>query len=134
LTLFVSLYGGLVITLRLITPFLMKIILKMKEKLKNPNNNSGNRDLSLTFVQSMKRLNLFKMANQRAETDIEQQRLITRLYLTLLIGKFPSNEFKITAVLIFFVIYRFNYNFTFIQYTQERNSHSNSAISVISDL
>jgi len=39
------------------------------------------------FMQWMKRLNLYKMTNQRTEVDIQHQRATTRLYLTLLISK-----------------------------------------------
>ena len=39
------------------------------------------------FIQWMKRLNLYKMTNQRTEVDIKHQRATTRLYLTLLISK-----------------------------------------------
>ncbi len=38
------------------------------------------------FCQSVKRLNLFKVTNERTENDIKQQKIITRVFLILLTG------------------------------------------------
>jgi len=38
------------------------------------------------FSQWMKRLNLFKVNNERTENDIKQQKIFTRVYLILLTG------------------------------------------------
>lgn len=38
--------------------------------------------------QSLKRLNLFKVANQRTQNDIKQQKITTYVYLILLTGMF----------------------------------------------
>ncbi len=38
------------------------------------------------YVQWMKQLNLFKVANERTEDNIKRQKIITRVYLILLIG------------------------------------------------
>lgn len=56
-----------------------------------------------TFVRSMKQLNLFKMANQRTEVDIKQQKLTTRVYLTLLIG-IEEIHFNCMNMFLFFYL------------------------------
>ena len=42
------------------------------------------------FGQSLKQLNLFKVANERTENDIKQQKIISRVYLILLTGMIIS--------------------------------------------
>jgi len=74
------LYSDLIIILRLMTPVLMKILLKWKQR------------FNFAFVEWIKKLNLFKFANERTENDIEQQRTITRVYLLLLSSKITSKE------------------------------------------
>ncbi|CAF0999681.1 unnamed protein product [Adineta steineri] len=85
ITLFISLYGGLIIILRLIASFLINFIFKC-----HPRNRIINlRPLQIhihSFVKSMKRLNLFKNVDERMENSIKQQKLITRVYLVLLTG------------------------------------------------
>ena len=43
--------------------------------------------IHVRFVRWMKHLNLFKKIDDRSEDSIKQQRIITRVYLVLLIGK-----------------------------------------------
>jgi len=74
------LYSDLIIILRLMTPVLMKILLKWKQR------------FNFAFVEWIKKLNLFKFANERTENDIKQQRTITRVYLLLLSSKITSKE------------------------------------------
>lgn len=73
-------YSDLIIILRLMTPVLMKILLKWKQR------------FNFAFVEWIKKLNLFKFANERTENDIKQQRTITRVYLLLLSSKITSKE------------------------------------------
>lgn len=82
IALFVSLYGGLIITLRFIAPFLVNILLKLKYHSNNTNNDSN----ISNFFQWLKRLNLFRVANERTENDIREQKMVTRVYLILLIS------------------------------------------------
>jgi hypothetical protein len=42
------------------------------------------------YVQWIKQLNLFKMANKRTENNTKQQKIITRIYLILVIGMIIS--------------------------------------------
>jgi len=85
INLFISLYGGLIIILRMISPFLIKILFKI---------NRFSLFILLTnsktylqrSIQSIKCLNLFKLANQRTENEIRQQRWVTRVYLILLMS------------------------------------------------
>lgn len=42
---------------------------------------------TLKLIQSLKQLNLFKNVHHQTENDIKQQRIITRVYLTLLTSK-----------------------------------------------
>ncbi len=45
------------------------------------------------FGRSVKRLNLFKVTNQRTEKDIKQQKISTRVYLALLTGMFTFSAY-----------------------------------------
>lgn len=75
-----SLYGGLIIILRLVTPFFIDLLLKFKEQSIFTNSSRQK------FMEWICKLNLFKKVNERTENDIKQQRIITRIYLTLLSG------------------------------------------------
>ncbi|CAF1343607.1 unnamed protein product [Adineta ricciae] len=85
LTLFISLYGGLIIILRLMAPLLMSTFMELKYCFKS-------RNIALVFRQihpsksfkSIKQLNLFRRIHQQTESDIKQQKITTHLYLTLL--------------------------------------------------
>ncbi|CAF3662865.1 unnamed protein product [Adineta steineri] len=81
------LYGGLTIILRLIAPFLINIWLKCH--LRNRNVFHVPNMIHIRKLgQYLKRLNLFKKSDQRAENNIKQQRISTRVYLILLFGSF----------------------------------------------
>ena len=41
----------------------------------------------MKFIPTMKRLNLFKDINERTDDATQQQRITTRVYLVLLLGK-----------------------------------------------
>ena len=71
-SLFISLYGGLIIILRLISPVLIKIVFKFKSQ-------SRNRD----FIRWLKQVNLFKNVQKRTEQDIKQQKITSYIYLIL---------------------------------------------------
>ena len=81
ITLFISLYGGLIMILRLISPFLINIFMKIKDR-----NNHCNIICLPKFVQWIKKLNLFKQITKREENNIKQQKISTRVYLILLIS------------------------------------------------
>ncbi|CAF1371606.1 unnamed protein product [Adineta ricciae] len=87
-TLFISLYGGLVIILRLISSFSIDLIFKWKlcAKMRNENSSIEQRSIKLKFLQTVKRLNLFKDINDRTEQSIKHQKMVTCVYLILLIG------------------------------------------------
>ncbi|CAF1350011.1 unnamed protein product, partial [Adineta ricciae] len=80
ITLFISLYGGLIIILRLVASYFIDIFFKFQKYSNHRNTN--------TFepIQSLKHLNLFKNIHDRTEISIKQQRIITRVYLILLSG------------------------------------------------
>ncbi|CAF4110386.1 unnamed protein product, partial [Adineta steineri] len=86
ITLFISLYGGLIIILRLIASWSIDILSKIKCCSRERNENSDQNGKILKFIESMKRLNLFKNVNDRTETGIKQQKTITCVYLILLTG------------------------------------------------
>ena len=84
ITLFISLYGGLILMLRSISSFLINILSKLKCR-------STNRISLLALlaswkiglqkcIQWMKQLNLFKVATLRTKKDIKQQKLTTHVY------------------------------------------------------
>ncbi|CAF1477595.1 unnamed protein product [Adineta ricciae] len=82
ITLFVSLYGGLVLIFRFIASFSIKILFKLKYHTQV----SETRNHASQFVRWMKRLNLFKKLDDRSDESVKQQRLMTRVYLALLMG------------------------------------------------
>ncbi|CAF1497941.1 unnamed protein product, partial [Adineta steineri] len=86
ITLFISLYGGLIIILRLIASWSIDILSKIKCCSRKRNPNSDENGKILKFIESVKRLNLFKNVNDRTETGIKQQKIITCVYLILLTG------------------------------------------------
>ncbi|UJR12721.1 hypothetical protein I4U23_016895 [Adineta vaga] len=87
ITLFISLYGGLTIILRLISSFFIKILFKFKNHQNNQTNNF-NSQITKVFElkKSIEQLNLFKNILQRTEDSIKRQKIITRVYLILLFG------------------------------------------------
>jgi hypothetical protein len=104
LTLFISLYGGLIIILRLTALFLVRVFLRCRST--NAANPYGKYPISIVFREMLtmydvlgswsarinkfgqffKHLNLFKMADRRTQNDIKQQRVFTRVYLISLFG------------------------------------------------
>ena len=84
LTLFISLYGGLTIMLRLIASYSLSIVFNLKTR-------SGHQHQKLlTTVKSIKKFNLFKNIHDRTQDGVRQQQIITRIYFILLFGKsFP---------------------------------------------
>ncbi|CAF1057532.1 unnamed protein product [Adineta ricciae] len=87
ITIFISLYGGLIIVLRLIVSFSVDTITKWKCWSKNRNDNpTEQRAKKWKLIETMRQLNLFKDINDRTELGIRQQKIVTRVYLTLLFG------------------------------------------------
>ncbi|CAF4024878.1 unnamed protein product [Adineta steineri] len=86
ITLFISLYGGLIIILRLIASWSIDVLSKIKCCSKETNENSDENGKILKFIESIKRLNLYKNVNDRTENSIKQQKTITCVYLILLTG------------------------------------------------
>ena len=83
-TLFISLYGGLTIILRLIASYSLDIIFHLKK----PANQR--RKTLLTTAKWIKKLNLFKDIHDRTDDGIKRQQMVTRVYSILLFGKcFP---------------------------------------------
>ncbi|CAF1468909.1 unnamed protein product [Adineta ricciae] len=86
-TLLISLYGGLVLIFRLASSFFIDIVFKFKQQsLRRGRNEEHRRTKLSTFLRKLKQQNLFKNVNNRSESSIKEQRLISRAYLTLLIG------------------------------------------------
>ena len=84
---FISLYGGLIIILRLIAPILIRLFVKVKQALVDNNIYLLCENIQpKKFVRLMKQLNLFKHIERRTEDDIKQQKITTRIYLILLSG------------------------------------------------
>ncbi|UJR06899.1 hypothetical protein I4U23_011189 [Adineta vaga] len=90
MTLFISLYGGLIIILRLIAPFLINILWKIRNYFRNADDNMRwillLRIQLYKFIHWLERLNFFKQIDQRTEDDIKRQKIMTRVYLVLLWG------------------------------------------------
>jgi len=87
ITLFISLYGGLIMILRLISPFIIKTISKFSHR-------QTNRISIVSCKMYLQRLNLFKKSDKRTDDDIKHQKIITRVYLILLL-------ITITVLLLF---------------------------------
>ena len=79
ITLLISLYGGIAMIVRTFAKLLSTILLKFKCHL--PTNSIRK------LIQWLKRLNLFKSIHNRTKDDVAQQRIITRVYLFLLLSK-----------------------------------------------
>ncbi|CAF1046530.1 unnamed protein product [Adineta ricciae] len=83
-TLLLSLYGGLTAILRLVAPFLINIVVKLKRHSVKSVLNCGLWFKSVRHLTWwMKQLNLFKAAANRTVDDVRQQRITTRCYLFL---------------------------------------------------
>ncbi|UJR19493.1 hypothetical protein I4U23_022622 [Adineta vaga] len=84
ITLFISLYGGLIIILRLVSSYIINAYFKFKYL--STGNLRRQKTNKFKTVQAMKQLNLFKTIQERTEANIKQQRIVTRIYLSLLFG------------------------------------------------
>ena len=87
ITLFISLYGGLIMLLRLISPLIIKTISKFSHR-------QTNRISLVSCKMYLQTLNLFKKSDKRTDDDIKHQKIITRVYLILLL-------ITITVLLLF---------------------------------
>ncbi|CAF1086280.1 unnamed protein product [Adineta ricciae] len=84
LTLFISLYGGLTIILRLIASYSLGIVFNLKTR-------SGHQHKTLlTTLRSIKKFNVFKNIHDRTQDGVRQQQMITRIYFILLFGSICS--------------------------------------------
>ncbi|CAF1209410.1 unnamed protein product [Adineta ricciae] len=88
ITLFISLYGGLTIILRLVASQCIDLIYRCKYRSTDAAEEDSNQQNQYSFkpIVSLKQLNLFKNINLRAEENIQQQKITTRVYFILLIG------------------------------------------------
>ncbi|CAF3825147.1 unnamed protein product [Adineta steineri] len=85
LSLFIGLYGGLVIIYRLIIPFLVKIILKYRHRSTNRHIQRESQESILRRLMHLaKHLNLYKNINERTEINIKEQKIASYVYLILL--------------------------------------------------
>lgn len=84
-TLLISLYGGIIIILRLVVVSLVNLFFIFKRRPGNMTNTANHR---MTCIQRLgrwiNRLNLFKSVRKQSATDIKQQRITTRAYLIVL--------------------------------------------------
>ena len=87
ITLFISLYGGLIMLLRLISPLIIKTISKFSHR-------QTNRISLVSCKMYLQTLNLFKKSDKRTDDDIKHQKITTRTYLILLL-------ITITVLLLF---------------------------------
>ncbi|CAF1437934.1 unnamed protein product [Adineta steineri] len=89
LTLFISLYGSLIVVLRFIAPLLIQSYFKLRQIVTNRDIRQNlllhMKETWMKFIRKIKRLNLFKDINERTEETIQQQRITTRVYLVLLL-------------------------------------------------
>ncbi|CAF4079112.1 unnamed protein product, partial [Adineta steineri] len=89
LTLFISLYGSLIVVLRFIAPLLIQFYFKLRKMVTNRDIRQNllmhMKETWMKFIRKMKRLNLFKDINERTEEATQQQRINTRVYLVLLL-------------------------------------------------
>ncbi|CAF1387351.1 unnamed protein product [Adineta steineri] len=91
LTIFISLYGSLIVVLRFIAPLLIQFYFKLRKIVTNRDIRQNllmyMKETWMKLIRKMKRLNLFKDINERTEEAIRQQRINTRVYLVLLLGR-----------------------------------------------
>lgn len=93
ISLLLSLYTGLTILLRLITPAFIYLLLNMRCHLGNIQLQIGMlKRRCLKYIRHLgvwiKELNLFQSKIEREINDIKLQRLITKVYLICLFGRF----------------------------------------------
>ncbi|UJR18688.1 hypothetical protein I4U23_005595 [Adineta vaga] len=86
LTVLVSLYGGLTIILHFITPYLISMLFKFKYQSTNTN---------MTIIERLRKygkllqqLNFYQTSVDLTANGIKQQKIMTRVYIILLIGSF----------------------------------------------
>ncbi|CAF1397174.1 unnamed protein product [Adineta ricciae] len=85
IALFISLYGGLIIILRLITKFLVNIVLNFCHRSKCMSNSSGAPStIKQKLIRSIKSSNMFKNSKERTENDIKQQQIMTYVRVILI--------------------------------------------------
>ena len=108
MTLLISLYGGLIIILRLVAISLVKIILDFWNR--SAHRRIQQNTIRQRLIRSIKTLNLFKDTNARTQDDVKQQKIITYVYLILLTSTF----------LIIFLFTSLNYEMMII--TEEKPS------------
>ena len=92
ITIFISLYGGLIIILRLISQLIIEFILKLKKTLEERRNTLNNR-ISIKIygqqlLKSIKQMNIFRNINERSVNEIKQQQMMTYIYFFLLFCMF----------------------------------------------
>ncbi|CAF1401105.1 unnamed protein product [Adineta ricciae] len=89
LTLIISLYGGLILIYRLLTPSIIEIVMKVKNRSTNNHNNRIHlRTCPRYFVDWLKQINLFATNADRTEENIAQEKIITRVHLILFSSAF----------------------------------------------
>ena len=74
ITMFFGLYGGLTIILRILSPLIIQMLFQVRNSLGKLN------------FHNLSNLNIFKNRNQRSDDELRQQKLMTRLYLFLVLG------------------------------------------------
>ena len=137
ITLFISLYGGLILILRSISSFLVNILSKLKYR--STNRISLQRPFASwkvnlkKCVEWIKQLNLFKVANQRTENDIKQQKLTTRVYLILLSSKITLHRTCVERGYSFYAC-SFNRGSPPVQFVEYSNGDDTCSKSIIEHL
>ncbi|CAF1203034.1 unnamed protein product [Adineta ricciae] len=89
ITLFISLYGGLVIIFRLVAVFSVNVMFECSNRLLSRTTGIMPRNtIKQQLIHSIQAANLFKNSNAQRESDIKQQKISTYVYLVLLPGTF----------------------------------------------
>ena len=73
------------------------------------------------------------MTTKRTEHDIKRQKIVTRVYVGLLTGKINEKHEQHTFI-SFFRMNRFSSYFTFVQYIEDSNYHTNCIKSIVNYL
>lgn len=98
ITIFISLYGGLITALRFLSPLLIQILFQLQKyfQRRSISRNENNRSIkfySNQFLKYIQRMNSFKNSEQRSENEIKRQKIITRVYLSILLCAYKSFRF-----------------------------------------
>lgn len=91
ITIFISLYGGLIVTLRFVSWLFIRILFQIRKYTNRERTTNRQiesvKSYSIKLMKWVQKVNLFKHPDRRSENELYQQKLITRIYFVLFFCK-----------------------------------------------